>query len=144
MCNKSRQINIGSLEFSSCFDSSKLWQIHFICWLKLVHCHTKTFAMTSCQDIDISFISPVLIDSLFSKIIWKQHSRGKLVHLVYGFRRWRWKYLNSDDGAVGALEEETLTKVCVWSSPINFYATFWATIFFAHWLTILRSRKMEL
>ena len=41
------------------------------------------------SEIDISFTSPLLIDSLFSKIIWKHDE----------------KYLNSYDGAVGGLEE---------------------------------------
>ena len=56
---KSREINMGSLEFSSCLIPPNFGNlIHsFMCWLKF---HTKTCTMTSCQDSDIFFMSPVL------------------------------------------------------------------------------------
>ena len=52
---KSREINISSLEFSSCFASSKFWQSH-----SLIHMLIEITHQNMCQDIDIFSMSPVL------------------------------------------------------------------------------------
>ena len=57
---KSREINIGFLEFSSCFDSSKFSQSHSLIHM-LIEIWHQNMTVTSYKDIDIwiSFMSPV-------------------------------------------------------------------------------------
>ena len=64
-------------------------------------------------------------ESLFSKIRWKHRSR-RISALVYGFRRWRLKYLISYDGSTEAWQ--TLTKTCAWWSLGNIFGTFEAPL----------------
>ena len=97
----------------------------FISWLKF---HTKTCTMTSCQDIGISFMSPVLKKLLPIKKVCSP----KLDE-------------NTFQEEISAWVKETLTKICAWSSLLKLLCNFLSHhFFFAHWLAIPGSWSMEM
>ena len=57
---KSREININSLEFSCCFDSSKFWQAHSLIHKLIEIPHRNMYNNVMPRVIGISFMSPVL------------------------------------------------------------------------------------
>ena len=77
---KSREINIGFLEFSSCFDSSKLWQSHSLIDKLIVIPHQNMYNDIMPRHwyfLHESSIEKAITnqESLFSKIRWKHLSR---------------------------------------------------------------------
>ena len=77
---ESREINIGSLEFSSCFDSSKFWQSHSLIHKLIEIPHQNMHNDVMPRDwyfLHESNIKKAITnqESLFSKIRWKHLSR---------------------------------------------------------------------
>ena len=89
-------------------------------------------------------LSVINLESLFSKIGWKPVPfKKKLVHLVYGFRRCRYKYLISYDRAVRAPQGSIDKDVCM-IKPFEHFMLFESLFFLANWLTIAGSWGMEM
>ena len=80
--------------------------------------------MTSCQDIDIFSSIEKAISHQSRKFVFQNWTKTplkkKTVHLVCGFRRCRYKYLISHDGAVRAPQLNIDKDVCMIKPFKNF------------------------